>query len=196
MVHKTGFASIARIRHMGSYAFLSVDGRPLFSFRDEVDPTFMLLFTADDLHRVSRRGSDRPDSGREADEVYEAAEFVVNSIGLRDRLDVLGITSVRAERVLDTELQEASARLSSWLGDERMQGIANEMRDELATLAGLTYQEWKNRVVRAIGSGERIWDKREIGSLGWLMSQWTTLTHVWSFARPRMRSLTASFNST
>jgi hypothetical protein len=83
---------------MGSYAFVYVNEVEVASFRNGVDPTFMLLFTRNDLRLVRRSGMERPASGYGANEHYEAVDFVATCRAIRERLDALSIGSAQVSR--------------------------------------------------------------------------------------------------
>jgi hypothetical protein len=80
---------------MSSYASLSLHGVEIFTWRNEIDPTFLFLFTSQDVHRTPRW----------SDNEYEPREVVLlraTASVLQDRLDVLGI----GKFVLETSFSE------------------------------------------------------------------------------------------
>src|SRR6266545_376919 len=102
---------------MGSIGHLNIDGARLLSFRDSVDPTFMLLFTRDDLRRSIVTGRDRPAYGVEPDDEFEVVEFVVTSAIVRDRLGVLGIGSTTVAETFREIVADKLALHARWTAE-------------------------------------------------------------------------------
>ena len=157
---------------VGSYGHLYVDGSPIFSFRNAVDPAFMLLFTRGDVrHSVDQAGA-RVSSGDPRDE-FEVLEFAITSEVLRDRLAVLGLGEARITGAFEDLVADRLARRREWTSEER---FGSEFRDhletEIAELESLDLERWKAEVCRHIAAGDPSDERTDIGSLGWLLSLW------------------------
>jgi hypothetical protein len=74
---------------MSSYAEVYLRGAEIFSWRNEIDPTFLFLFTKGETRRWLEDPSDDNDY-----EPTEKVQLVATAAVLRDRLDVLGIGRV------------------------------------------------------------------------------------------------------
>ena len=159
---------------MSSYGQVMVEGVELFSFRDSVDPTFMLLFRTDDL-LVSRAEEGKPgpqvNSSEGLDVIYQ---FVVPAFVLRDRLAVLGIGSGSTAQGFGELVSDRRETLENWImsqmfGEDHNQRLEEESRF-LATLnLGSWQAQLRNQISANEGHNENI-DK--IGGLRWLMDFW------------------------
>lgn len=124
---------------MNSYAGVYVHGVEVFTWRNEIDPVFLFLFTNQDVHRTPRL----------SDNDYYPVEIVrltASATVLRDRLDVLGI----GREVLEAGFKE--------LRDYRLQ-IARELhratslgQDRVELLDDITLSVWADLLARAIES--------------------------------------------
>jgi len=145
---------------MGSYADVLIRGVRLMSFRDSVDPTFMLLFTESDV-----RTWDDPD-----EESARRVELQVAIGVLRDRLDVLGLGRKSAEETLRILVANATEFRSqrSEIPDE----LKGHYRQEAEALTGMSLESWRSQMRVAMdGSGPET-TRWEVGSLGWLLTLW------------------------
>lgn len=121
---------------MSSYASINVRGAEVFTWRNEIDPVFLFLFTSQDVHRTPRL----PDGG------YYSVEtrLTVSADVLRDRLKVLGISrevvEARFNKLRDYRLQ---------MGRElhRVTGVGKEL---IKLLDGITLSVWAENLTRAI----------------------------------------------
>lgn len=175
---------------MGSYGHVFIKGRAIFSFKDDVDPTFMLLFRKADLRRVTIRASDRPDIGYEPDEEIEAYEFAVSSAVLRERLDVLGIGIATVEDAFKHIVAEQRERYEGWLNDGTAAANvewAQHLEAQIQAFSGLSLESWEDAVRAAVARHEGATD-RQIGSLAWLLE-------LWDYLDPRLalRAIAAAF---
>lgn len=164
---------------MGSIGHLSVDGSAILSFRDSVDPTFMLLFTLNDLRRSIVKGRDRT-LGLESDEEVEAVEFVASSKVVRDRLDVLGIGRAAVDEAFREIVAEQRSLHERWAVGGSWPDEFQRRRDaEDEVLSKLDLERWEAEVRKRIEGGEQPLSRVETGSLGWLLG-------LWDYVDPRL----------
>lgn len=176
---------------MSSYGHLTVDGREIFSFRNEVDPTFMLLFRRDELRRVKRKGAERPSLGYMPDEEFESVEFVISAAVLRERLDVLGLGMGSVNDTFAAVCEQKRDRLSEWIEEERFStDLLAELHKELDFLSGLDFDAWQSAVRAAWEEYEPRGSRASPGSFGWLLE-------LWEDVDPRLvlRAIVATFSA-
>lgn len=122
---------------MGSWANLRVGGQDVFHWKSEVDPTFLFLFTSDD---VTYTPLEDPD-----DDPYANPTLILTATAkvLADRLDALGIAAADLDGCLQHAIHEEIENLETmgsepW-GAENIQTIITELR-------GMTFDKWVDRV--------------------------------------------------
>lgn len=86
---------------MSSYAEVYVRGVQIFSWRNEIDPTFLFLFTGQEV----RRWLEVPNEDNDY-EPRERAQLAVSAAVLGDRLDVLGIGRAALSLAFDAYAKE------------------------------------------------------------------------------------------
>lgn len=151
---------------MGSFGYLLIGGRPILSFRDHVDPTFLMLFTEDDLVRATRSG-ERPHSGLDEDETFEAFELVTTAGAMRERLEVLGVGLIAATRRV-REAMNQRVELTERLDARFPAPKLNEWHAEERSLLTSTDAEAFGRAVfEEVARGHVREDRPRVGSLSW-----------------------------
>lgn len=133
---------------MGSYAGVYVQGKEVFSWRNEIDPTFLFLFTKDDIKRAPKD----PDEMLSDDDV-EFVQLVTTAQVLVDRLDVLGIGPTLIEEVFRDAVEYEL---------ELVKGMHSPQLDrqaEIDFLEELTLETWLEHVAAALASGQTIHDR-------------------------------------
>lgn len=158
---------------MGSYAELYIDGREISSWKNYLDDTVMLLFTA----------ADRDDqSGREVveEEFLHIAErdrpvaFRASAGHILDRLALLGVTERRvaaAVRLLEEHMSAAewSAKFKSARSAEDISGLLS-MLDEVELLPGLRL------ILTAVdATADVVLDIGDLVAGGWTGDLWSNL---------------------
>ncbi|MEO6702110.1 MAG: HEPN/Toprim-associated domain-containing protein [Jatrophihabitantaceae bacterium] len=130
---------------MGSWASLRVGGQNLFHWKSAVDPTFLFLFTRDD---VTRTPIEDTDNGP-----YATPTLVLTATAkvLADRLDALGIAAADLDSCLQHAVDEEIEQLELW-GSE-VWG-ADNVEAVIAEIRGLTFDEWVQRVKVALPAYE------------------------------------------
>ena len=155
---------------MSSYAELYLRGVEIFSWRNEIDPTFLYLFTSEDVHRSL-------DAADDTDE-YEPREIVqltaTNAV-LRDRLDVLGISRAALQETFDERVKENLERLQGFLIT-----IGDTVQPDIDLFETLTLDGWTGLLVEALKSP----DKRERGVPPDPTSL-EALLEIWEYDDPR-----------
>lgn len=120
---------------MSSYASLVVHGEELFTWRNEIEPTFLFLFTRDDVRRAPK-----PE-----DEIYDDdTEYILleTSVAiLSERLDVLGIGR---KAVQETFLELIADRVETFKGYDFMDPSYAAALEEIRTL-----DDWVSLLVTA-----------------------------------------------
>jgi hypothetical protein len=122
---------------VGSWANLKVGGQEVFHWKSEVDPTFLFLFTRDD---VTYTPLEDPD-----DDPYANPTLLLRASAkvLIDRLDALGISAQDLagclEHAIDEETESLAGTSFASLGVREVGGTIDDLRD-------LTYEKWVERV--------------------------------------------------
>lgn len=148
---------------MSSYAGIYVNGKEIFSYRNEVREEALHLFSADDLLRLKGRHAVPFASAWRVEELDDAevdelqiAVFRIPMSVLRDRLDVFGFGEPMVRQVFD-ELREIKiGRLTSYVdGDTfRDADIARQLSQELDALRQLDYGSWRKQVGDHLRAGQ------------------------------------------
>jgi HEPN/Toprim N-terminal domain 1 len=141
-----------------------VRGLDVYAWRNEIDPTFLFLFTLDDVHRIPVEPEEQ-----EFDGELERVHLVSSAQILIDRLDVLGIGLIAVQEVF-VELVHAELE---WTRRLRAEGLGFAARIEL--LEQLSFSAWVGLVQVAFATpGPRdAWNKfEEPRSLHALLDIW------------------------
>jgi hypothetical protein len=161
---------------MGSWAEVVVRGKSVVSFKNEIEPTFLLLFVREDFRERLVPDEDPP----------ERLQLATTAGALRDRLDALGIGR---DLVADAFENLKAQKLDSLTGiEERLdltEDISEALRAEVVLLEGLNYMAWTESLCRVLDEPEdRSWQttlgisRMKVGSIGWLLG-------LWEWADPR-----------
>ena len=138
---------------MSSYAGIYVNGKEVFTYRNEVYPQIMYLFaeaeyahlTGDDALPYASNWYVHGDEG----EGVEVHVYRVTASVLRDRLEVLGFGKTLVRRVVESlvrqELNRKIAMLEHFSGPEHDE-IRESIRQEAASLEHFDYSAWKRDV--------------------------------------------------
>jgi hypothetical protein len=81
-----GLGGMPYYRGMSSYAVVGIHGKEVYAWRNEIDPTFLFLFTCEDIRREPKDWKEMAD-----DDDTEYVFLAALAKTLSDRLDVLGI---------------------------------------------------------------------------------------------------------
>jgi hypothetical protein len=137
------WAGPSTVEPVGSWANLNVGGQEVFHWKSQVDPTFLFLFTRDDLSYTPLEDPD--------DDPYASPTLVVRSTAsvLRDRLDALGISAGDLAGCLQHAIDEKMELLQ-----EVAFGPAHaaEVASALENVRDLTFEEWVERVRIALAT--------------------------------------------
>jgi hypothetical protein len=165
---------------MSSYAGVYLQGVEIYSWRNEIDPTFLFLFTSQDVRRVPRGPEEIFD-----DEENELIKLTAAAAVLSDRLDVLGI-GPGLEAMFDEIAKNEAEILRSIrslpppqvIGSESPQSVDDELSrlvdDEIDLLESITLAGWVDRVTEALKSPEKRGRPafHDPTTLQWLLNLW------------------------
>ncbi len=164
---------------MSSYAtvYLS-DGRPVCSFRNDVDQLFLILFTkADWIELLGQEAYDM--TRRNYPEERLPSEAVVMGFRttasiLRDRLDVTGVDLQAVTGELE-HLVEERLNWSLDFGERYPIGSDDERKREIDALTAIDWKSWVSQLRASLAGAETLEQsngREEVGSARWLMSMW------------------------
>lgn len=156
---------------MGSWANLRVGGQDVFRWRSEVDPTFLFLFTSQE---VTYTPLEDPE-----DDPYANPTLVLTATAkvLADRLDALGIAAADLDGCLQYAIQEEIEQLEAtgpkpW-GAETIEAVITELR-------GMTFGRWVERVRTVLPTHEPLeHDWRDYSKLKPLLDLWENFDPRW-----------------
>lgn len=159
---------------MSSYAQLLIRGREVFSFRNEIDPTFLLLFTRDNLKRLEGPAA-RAHSRFDPDyDDQEFAIFTASVFELRERLDALGLG------------RSSAAYWYADLRNDQQERADDPARPEVLRLHdieearfwdGRDFSAWANSVRSELDAPSGLSGRFTIGSIDHLLSLWEYVDH-------------------
>jgi 5S rRNA maturation endonuclease (ribonuclease M5) len=158
---------------VGSWASLQILGKEVFHWKSEVDPTFLFLFTREDVTYTPLVP--------EADDPYANPLLVLRSTVrvLADRLDALGIAATDLDSCLQHSIEE-QLELIEQMADPPW-GLE---RDEvaIAELQHMTFERWVERVRVALPNHNpfsRTPSRGDYTDLEPLMSLWEDFDPRW-----------------
>lgn len=133
-------AARSTVQPVGSWANLQVGGQAVFHWKSEVDPTFLFLFTRDD---VTYTPLEDPH-----DDPYANPTLLLRASArvLIDRLDALGISAGGLAGCLEHAIDE---KIDSLDGMARAWGV-REVGSTIEDLRDLTYEKWVERIRLAL----------------------------------------------
>ena len=140
---------------MSSYASVYVHGAEVFTWRNEIDPTFLFLFTSRDVKRVPKEPEEMSD-----DEDVETILLTTSARILADRLDVLGIgrnaVEVALREAVEGEL-ESTRRFRQSLSDDWVDRKKAELGIDrkLGVLDGMSLTAWNELLAAALSAPEK-----------------------------------------
>jgi len=140
---------------VSSYAQLYLRGVEIFAWRNEIDPTFLFLFTADEVHRGPFVEGLKPEP---AQEILLTAPVAV----LRDRLDVLGIGRTAVEAAFKEHVERTIEVLAGLEIIEGFGGLENlpstygeNRQRRIGLLKGITLDDWVGLLAVVLKSPEK-----------------------------------------
>lgn len=155
---------------MSSYAELYLHGVEIFSWRNEIDPTFLYLFTKDDVCR-SLEGASELDG-------YEPREIIRLTAAasvLRDRLEVLGIGRVALNDAFNECAREKLGILSGF-----HESVGEIVQSEIELFEEITLDGWVDLLIDALKSPQ----KRDRGA-PYDPTSLQELLELWGYVDPR-----------
>lgn len=166
---------------MSSYAELYLHGIEVFSWRNEIDPTFLFLFTSEEVRRWIEEASEDNDYERR-----ERVQMVAAAGALRDRLDVLGIGRTALNEAFDSYVKDKlDSQRATWdiresVYRDLLPNIEPLMKARMELLETLTLNSWTALLVTALQSP----NKRKRGVSPDLTSL-QELLEIWEYADSR-----------
>jgi hypothetical protein len=152
---------------VGSYASLKVGGKGLAQWKSEVDPTFLFVFTTDDVHVIP---VDHPDNSWGGQMLLLRATASV----LADRLELLGVATTDLEGCLDYLAGDGLEDTLEVLHNLRMGGNWEELQaKDTAWLKSMTLEKWIADMRAAI------FDPTPLDWHDWPEWPITRLSHMW-----------------
>jgi hypothetical protein len=145
---------------MSNRTHLYVDGRRLASFRQEAQPTLLMLFSAEDLRERRAPAAEEPQLEEDDDGMVTLTELAAPGTVLRERLDVLGIGRELVAGVFDVLVAERIEMLEAF--QDRPTTSRRNTTSELDRLRKLTFDQWCAELERwdadqrATGGPERV----------------------------------------
>lgn len=155
---------------MSSYAELYLHGIEIFSWRNEIDPTFLYLFTKDDVCRSLEDTSEL-----DGYEPREIVRLTATASVLRDRLEVLGIGRVALNDTFNECAREKLGILSGL-----RESIGEIVQSEIELFEEITLDGWVDLLVDALKSPQ----KRDPGA-PYDPTSLKELLELWGYADPR-----------
>lgn len=156
---------------MGSYAVLKVGGKTVSQWKTEVDPTFLFVFTSDDLTIIPVGHEDNP---------YEEPLMYLRATArvLTDRLELLGVfgddLDACLHRLIDEDLEETLELLSDLGG-----GYAARQEADTAWLKSMTMDSWIEQTKEAIEGPDLHWRDWPEWPLTRLTTMWNGMDTRW-----------------
>lgn len=174
---------------MSSYASLYLHGLEIFSWRYEVDPTFLFLFTNKDVRLWMEEPSEDNDHNPR-----QRVQLVAPAAVLRDRIEVLGISRSALNEAFDEYVKNRLQRLwGHWeLREQIYQRIDKNLRTdielnlrtEIELFEKITLTVWADFFSDAIKSPvKRQQNPRDPTSVHELLEVWRKLTHAFFSAQ-------------
>ena len=141
---------------MSSYAELYLHGVEVFSWRNKIDPTFLFLFTSEEVrHWIEEASLDNDFEPRERVQLVAAAG------ALRDRLDVLGIGRVALNKAFNDYVKNeldglrGALEIRDSIYHDILVTIEPNLRPGIELLEKITLDDWANLLVSALKSPDK-----------------------------------------
>ena len=159
---------------MSSYAGLYVHGAEVFTWRNEIDPTFLFLYTTSDVRRVPMDPDEIWD-----DDVTDRILLTSSASVLADRLDALGIGQAAVEKAFEQCVSE-QLEISKDISLSRTVASA-ELLTEIQFLENLDFPRWVDALAPALKSADKEMTRGrgDPTSLAFLLN-------IWEYADPRL----------
>ena len=156
---------------MSSYAGIYVNGKEVFTYRNEVFPEVLCLFRRDEFLQVQGRDAlpyasnwlttGPEELGEEEIEEIEVQAYRTTASVLRDRLNVLGFGEPLVRQVVESLAEEEVQSKTDLLEHFDDKGIRSQIQQELDNFRDFDYESWKVEV------GQHIAAKKEREQADW-----------------------------
>lgn len=158
---------------MGSYAVLKVGGKTVSQWKTVVDPTFLFVFTSDDLTVIPVGHKNNP---HDEPMMYLRATAGV----LADRLELLGVFAADLDGCLGHLIGEALHETLEFLSDLNFGPGWTDLRDrDTAWLKAMTLDSWIEQTREAIAGPELHWRDWPEWPLTRLTTMWSGMDTRW-----------------
>ncbi len=147
----------------------------VMSFRDDVEPTMLLLFTEADRRVRRYRPKTRSQYEVDDDGWVTCVELAAPVNVIRDRLDVLGISPAAVAEVLKASVAQKLEFAQRWLDEkyeENSRDYERHVTTEIDLLRRLDFDTWCTRVRGLDRRRKNVDDSWHAGSLRWLLDLW------------------------
>lgn len=167
---------------MSSYAELYLHGVQIFSWGNEIDPTFLFLFAREEVRRWIEEASVDNDF-----EPRERVQLVATASVLRDRLDVLGIGREALNEAFDDYVRDKlRSQRATWdmresIFRDQLPSIEPRMKAGIELLETLTLDRWATLLAIALQSPNK--RKRGVPPDPTSLEE---LLEMWEYADPRL----------
>ena len=155
---------------MGSYSNLRINGFKLYSVKDFVNPTTMMLFTEKDkrscpfhahdstsaLSGVDSSADTGPNDDEKGDDPENIVEYAIPLSVAKDRLEFMGFTTSKIRKMFREGIEERLAELTEWRNNPswaNVDGLRNDLDRKEQVLRNLTYEVWLEEFANIIRTG-------------------------------------------
>jgi hypothetical protein len=147
---------------MGSYCELYISDYPISTTKNEIDPFILSLFQPEDLKHFDRQIGERNQLlyGRvdSEDKIEHAIEFSNSARNIKDRLEIMGFTLMKAKSEFETSKDESIQRLTGYLIEKTWTSnpeIESKLKLERELLEKSSYGDFITACKEIIDNGYR-----------------------------------------
>ena len=165
---------------MSSYAGLYVNDKEVFTYRNQVDPEMIYLFSDDELLHLTGTEATKYAAGWDIDDMspdeiedLEVYAYAAPAGVLKDRLSVLGFGETLVKGIFEKALEEDIAHAATFAQRYPGKDLGKEVEARLKELQKLDYDTWVQQLDAYISSkcsvnakeGQSLYDEGPLGIL-------------------------------